>query len=159
MNGGCGHNQGQVYVRSSETGGMLALMYSWYFPKDQNVDGPVNSGHRHDWENAIVWLSGGGDNPTVKGISYSQHGGYSKVTGKKESEWSGDRPKVAYYRILAVEDHCLGRTGVQGGQQPLIAWNALPQSARDTLNTYDFGKANVPFNDAHFQSNLEKAKI
>lgn len=157
MNGGCTSSDGQVYSRSRDYSGMLAIMYSWYMPKDQNVDGPGNLGHRHDWENVIVWLSGR-DNPQVKGISYSGHGGYTVVQGKRDGTWSGDRPRVAYYAEFPL-NHSLGQSSTQGGEQALISWNALTQAARDTLNTYDFGKANVPFKDANFGSNLEKGKL
>lgn len=142
---------GQVYSRSRDYNGMHAIMYSWYMPKDQNIDR-----HTHDWENVIVWLSSK-DNPEIKGISYSAHSGYERIQFKVVDLWSGDRPKVAYYAVL--KNHALEGTTEKGGEQPLIAWHALTPAARFTLTNYDFGDANVPFKATNFLKNLEKGKI
>lgn len=46
--------RGQTYARGGWHKGRYAIMYSWYMPKDQIVDGGGNAGHRHDWENVVV---------------------------------------------------------------------------------------------------------
>lgn len=62
MNGHCDpgkdHHEGQTYVRGAWHKGRYAIMYSWYMPKDQNVNGPVNGGHRHEWESVVIWVKG-----------------------------------------------------------------------------------------------------
>lgn len=62
MNGHCNpgkdHHEGQTYVRGAWHKGRYAIMYSWYMPKDQNVNGPVNGGHRHEWESVVIWVNG-----------------------------------------------------------------------------------------------------
>ena len=55
--GGCRDNRrGQTYTRGTWYRGRYAIMYSWYFPKDQLTDGGGNFGHRHDWENVVIWI-------------------------------------------------------------------------------------------------------
>ena len=54
--GDCSSSTGQVYARAESFNNAFAIMYAWYFPKDQIVDGGGNAGHRHDWENVVVWI-------------------------------------------------------------------------------------------------------
>ena len=35
----------------------MAIMYAWYMPKDQPAHSATGSGHRHEWENTVVWVS------------------------------------------------------------------------------------------------------
>jgi hypothetical protein len=70
-NGMCGSNTGQVYIRSGTYNGAFAIMYSWYMPKDSPSSG---LGHRHDWENVVVWLSSASESATLRGVAISAHG-------------------------------------------------------------------------------------
>ena len=55
--GGCNDpSNGQTYARGGWYQGRYAIMYAFYFPKDQIADGPANGGHRHDWENVVIWI-------------------------------------------------------------------------------------------------------
>lgn len=55
--GGCNDPaNGQTYVRGGWHNGRYAIMYAWYFPKDQISAGGANGGHRHDWENVVLWI-------------------------------------------------------------------------------------------------------
>lgn len=55
--GGCNDGRnGQTYVRGTWYQGRYAIMYSWYFPKDQVASGSINGGHRHDWESVVIWI-------------------------------------------------------------------------------------------------------
>lgn len=151
MNGHCSSNIGQVYVNQASFKGECALMYSWFFPKDQNVDGPVNSGHRYDWENIVVWLSSCSNNARVNAISYSAHGKYDK---DRNPSLDGTHPLVAYQRNPIPLSHSLTKTHYHGGYQSGVSWLGLSPQARTTLDTYDFGKANVPFNSKNFFKNI-----
>ncbi|MCM5689485.1 NPP1 family protein, partial [Sinorhizobium meliloti] len=42
--GGCSRSPGQIYVRAGEYNGQCAVMYSWFFPKDQNQTWPLKGG-------------------------------------------------------------------------------------------------------------------
>ncbi|MFT3964285.1 MAG: NPP1 family protein [Sphingobium sp.] len=147
-NGGCSASTGQVYARALTYNGDCAVMYSWYFPKDQVIDG-----HRHDWENAVVWLSDCSSNASIRAVSYSAHSGYEKTVSPPTAN---GRPLVRYYTD-GFTNHKLGSTGSQGGSQPLIQWEALPAAARTALTDTSFGDANVPMKDANFINNLAKA--
>ncbi|KAF2822717.1 necrosis-and ethylene-inducing protein-like protein 1 precursor [Ophiobolus disseminans] len=151
-NGNCGSSTGQVYVRSGTYNGAYAIMYSWYFPKDSPSSG---LGHRHDWENVVVWLSGASDAATIRGVAISAHGEYQKYTSPP---LTGTRPKIGYLSIWPV-NHQLVASDKQGGEQPAIAWESLPQAARSAIENTDFGDATPSFRDGNFQSYLASAFI
>ncbi|PPJ60652.1 hypothetical protein CBER1_03685 [Cercospora berteroae] len=149
---GCSSSTGQVYARGGTYNGLYVIMYSWYMPKDSPSTG---LGHRHDWENVVVWLSSASTSATLRGVSASAHGGYDPNTSPN---LSGNSPWIRYFSIFPV-NHQLGFTSTQGGQQPLIAYESLTSAARTALENTDFGSANVPFKDANFQNNLAKAAL
>ena len=151
---GCSKSTGQVYVRSDTYNNDCAVMYAWYFPKDQNADGPANSGHRHDWENIVVWLSSCSSDAKILAVSYSAHGKYDSTTSP---HLDGKNPLVGYQQDPAPLDHSLVDTADKGGTQPAVTWDGLTDAARKALNETDFGKADVPFKDANFKGNLKKA--
>ncbi|OLN87238.1 hypothetical protein CCHL11_03668 [Colletotrichum chlorophyti] len=153
-NGGCSSSTGQVYARGGTYNGAYAIMYSWYMPKDSPITG---LGHRHEWENAVVWLSSASDSATVLGVAASAHGGYD-VKKSGVSFTGGTHPLIGYRSIPPI-NHQLIFTSDVGGQQPLIAWESLPSAARTALTNTDFGDANVPMKDANFQNNLAKAAL
>jgi hypothetical protein len=159
VNGHCSSSGGQVYVRSANYGGKCAIMYAWYFPKDQNVNGPANKGHRHDWEDIVVWLNTCTTGGKIQQISYSQHGSYQKVAYNSPGglKLSGTHPKVNYGQHGGILDHNVSPTDNQGGTQPGIAWQTMTQASRNTLSGYNFGAAVVPFKDSEFTKNLGKA--
>ncbi|KAF2150629.1 NPP1-domain-containing protein [Myriangium duriaei CBS 260.36] len=149
-NGGCSSSPGQVYARAGTHNGRYGIMYAWYMPKDEPSDG---IGHRHDWECAVVWLSGSTGSPSITGVSASAHGGFQF---NSSPNLTGTSPLIRYYSQWPL-DHQMGYTSTVGGEQPLVAWESLTDAARTALTNTDFGSANVPFKDANFASNLEKA--
>ncbi|KAF2136314.1 uncharacterized protein K452DRAFT_237706 [Aplosporella prunicola CBS 121167] len=150
--GDCDSSTGQVYVRGTTYNSQYAIMYSWYMPKDEPSNG---IGHRHDWEGAVVWLSSADATGELLGIAASGHGGFQTSTSPT---LDGSRPLIRYYSNWPL-DHQLGFTDEKGGEQPLVAWESLPEAARTALENTDFDKANVPFKDANFEANLEKAAL
>ncbi|KAK7422119.1 hypothetical protein QQX98_001862 [Neonectria punicea] len=151
-NGGCDSSTGQVYARGASINGKYAIMYSWYMPKDSPGPG---LGHRHDWENAVVWLDSESTSANVVGMAVSQHGGYETSSS---GTFSGNSPLVGYVSYVVV-NHQLIFTSTKGGQQPLIAWESLTDAARTALTNTDFGSATVPFKDSTFLSNLAEAAV
>jgi len=121
-------------------------------PKDSPSTG---LGHRHDWENIVVWLSSQSPSATIVGMAVSRHGGYGTST---TPNLVGTSPLAGYESFWPV-NHQLVFTSIQGGQQPLIAWESLTDAARAALETTDFGSANVPFKDASFAGNLAGALL
>ncbi len=149
----CGHSTGQIYERATWSHGRWAIMYSWYFPKDEPSPG---IGHRHDWENVVVWIN----NPESTSqqmyfLTPSQHGGYLKFY-PQQLYMSGTHPRISYSSAWPL-DHALNATVIQGGTQPLVFWEQLSQAAQDALNFTDFGAANVPFSNGNFMRNIEKS--
>ncbi|CAO2649973.1 Nn.00g012650.m01.CDS01 [Neocucurbitaria sp. VM-36] len=151
-NGGCSSSTGQVYARSGTYNGAYAIMYSWYMPKDSPSSG---LGHRHDWENIVVWLSSQSTTATVRGVAISAHGEYQKETAPP---FSGTRPLIGYMSVWPV-NHQLIATDTKGGEQPLIAWESMTAAARSAIETTDFGSATPSFRDNNFQSYLADAFI
>ncbi|KAF1937457.1 necrosis-and ethylene-inducing protein-like protein 1 precursor [Clathrospora elynae] len=149
---GCSKSPGQVYVRSGTYNNAFAIMYSWYMPKDSPSSG---LGHRHDWENVVVWLSSESDTATLRGVAISAHG------YEASPPLAGTRPKIGYISIWPV-NHQLIATDKQGmwrlgGEQPLIAWESMTPAAQTAIETTDFGSATPSFRDGNFQSYLAKA--
>ncbi|ETI42810.1 hypothetical protein PPTG_13769 [Phytophthora nicotianae INRA-310] len=151
--GGSGHGS-QVYGRSAWLKGVWVIMYSWYFPKDSPSHG---LGHRHDWEEAIVFI----DNPDVSepkilGCSVSSHGGYARHAPCPPWVIDGTSLKVRYKHSWP-KNHDLAITGDGGKFQDLIMWGQMTNDARRALNAVSFGSANTPFKDGTFQDKIEKA--
>ena len=93
--------------------------------------------------------------PTLLGVAASAHGGFSTTTSPP---LDGTSPLIRYFSVFPV-NHQLGFTSDVGGQQPLIAYESLTDAARNALETTDFGSGNVPFKDANFQNNLQRAEL
>ena len=128
-------------------------MYSWYFPKDQAAPG---MGHRHDWEGVIVWISDpaktSADN--ILAVCPSGHGKWNCSTDGYTLQET--HPLIKYYSVWPVNHQC-GLTNEVGGSQPLIAYESLPEPAKNALESTDFVKANVPFKEENWAENLGKA--
>ncbi|TVY43326.1 hypothetical protein LSUB1_G001413 [Lachnellula subtilissima] len=152
-NGDCSSSTGQIYVRGATYGGHYALMYSWYMPKDEPSDG---LGHRHDWEGVIIWLTSSTATTAsnILAVCPSAHGNWDCSTDGYTL--SGTAALIKYESVWPV-DHSCGLTTTVGGSQPLIAWESLPAVAQTALEDTDFGSANVPFIDVHFDTNLAAA--
>jgi hypothetical protein len=148
----CSSSTGQVYARAAAYGGYYAIMYSWYMPKDSPSTG---LGHRHDWENVVVWLSSASTTATLRGVAISAHGDYQKTT---TPNLSGTSPLIGYISYFPV-NHQLIATSTKGGQQPLIAWESMTAAARSAIENTDFGDATPSFRDSNFQNYLADALI
>ncbi|KAF4980599.1 hypothetical protein FZEAL_3412 [Fusarium zealandicum] len=151
VEGDCSKNTGQVYVRAQPHNGFFAIMYSWYMPLSWT---PLGDGHAHDWENMIVWLSDISDNATVVGMAVSQDDRY-------EARFRPDRPfdvpRVGYNRDQGMDVDGLIFTEDIGDEQPMAAWETLPDDVRQALTEADFGEESVPFIDLNFEDNLRLA--
>lgn len=160
-NGDCESSTGQIYVRgganitSDNSNSPYALMYSWYFPKDN----PSQAlGHRHDWEGVIIWISDSTSTTpeNILAVCPSGHGGWDCSTDGYTLHDSDSAPLIKYYNVWPVNHQC-GLTDVVGGQQPLVAWESMPEVSRAALEETDFGSGNVPFKEENWADNLAKA--
>ncbi|EGZ20226.1 necrosis inducing-like protein NPP1 type [Phytophthora sojae] len=157
--GGCrGSGSGsQVYRygRSTWYNGVWAIMYAWYFPKDEPTD---FDGHRHDWEHVIVRINNPVlENPTILAMTPSAHSGYSTYAPPPADMVSGTSCKVEYTSSWIFIDHHLEGTSTAGETQDLIMWSDLTDAARYALSTTNFGKADTPMNNGTFNWKLSKA--
>jgi hypothetical protein len=143
----------QIYGRAVEYEGVYAFMYSWYMPKDETLPGV---GHRHDWENAVVWLDSL-DSPSIVALSASYHSTYLYYYPPDSDYLDGDSAKIEYSTSWIVLDHSLSATSTAGETQDLIMWDQLTDAARTALEDTDFGSANVPFKEANFATKVAKA--
>ncbi|KAG9193077.1 hypothetical protein G6011_03112 [Alternaria panax] len=150
--GMCSSSPGQVYARAGAHNGAYAIMYSWYMPKDSPGPG---LGHRHDWENIVVWLSAQSTTATIRGVAISAHGDYDKVT---KPNLSGTRPLIGYRSIFPV-NHQLISESTKGGEQPVIAWDSMPAAAKKAIENTDFRDATPSFRDSNFETYLDEAFI
>ncbi|KAI3392060.1 hypothetical protein diail_6289 [Diaporthe ilicicola] len=138
--GGCEDTaKGQTYARATQSNGKVAIMYSWYMPKDQTVDNVSAGAHRHDFESVVIWL--GNDTTTVLGGAASGHGEYTITSGAVPG---GDSPTVEYFATFPT-NHEVQFTQTVGKTYPVSDWDAMPDDAKSALQDTDFGAANVPF--------------
>ncbi|KAF1930658.1 putative necrosis and ethylene inducing peptide 1 precursor [Didymella exigua CBS 183.55] len=149
-------NKGQIYARAAWHKGKFAIMYSYYFPKDQPAAGNVVGGHRHDWENVVVWIDDpANNNPSILGGAASGHGAYSTTTNPNRL---GNNVKVESF-VSFPRNHALQFTDTTGRSYWISDWDRMPDAAKSGLTNADFGSANVPFKPGNFEKNLDNAFI
>ncbi|KAJ4985134.1 necrosis inducing protein [Stagonosporopsis vannaccii] len=149
-------NKGQIYARAAWHRGKFAIMYAWYFPKDQPIPGNVAGGHRHDWESVVVWIDNPANaNPRILGSAASGHGSYKKTTNPNRQ---GNNVKIEYFTSFPT-NHELQFTNTVGRSYWISDWDRMPAAAKDALTNTNFGSANVPFKPSNFFANLDKAFV
>ncbi|KAI9150736.1 NLP effector protein 10 [Paramyrothecium foliicola] len=119
-----------AYSRARCNNGFCAIMYEYYFEKDQAVLGSFLGGHKHDWENIVVFTQG----ETVVRVAPSCHGGYGDASN--QFPINGQRPYIVYHKDGAGT-HCF-RFANDGDisspenpfgefyTSPLIGWDSWP---------------------------------
>lgn len=151
----CQKGKGQVYGRGINSheaesfNHQYAIMYAWYFPT-RYVS--ATEGHKHDWQQIVVWLNytGKGSNATaddfsIDRIAYSGPAGYNVWTGKTDVGTS--RPLVQYYKrgnFWGVE-----QASDKGDDQSLVMWDTFTTAAKNAVgNNTNFDGNTAPFSDA-----------
>ncbi|KAM7184533.1 Necrosis inducing protein (NPP1) domain containing protein [Naviculisporaceae sp. PSN 640] len=155
-----------VYSRRRCNNGWCAIMYEYYFEKDQIVCGGAGwesnaGGHRHDWENVVVFTQG----ESVKRVAPSCHGKYEKATNSPRLK--GQRAKIVYHKHSG-RTHCLrpadsddekieNYTG-QWFIGSLVGWTGWPSTwLRDRVMNHNWGKASIKLRDDRFGAALALA--
>ncbi|KAM0550180.1 hypothetical protein ACHAPJ_009028 [Fusarium lateritium] len=133
-----------LYSRRRCNNGWCAIMYEYYFEKDQLVWGSIGvgpgNGHTHDWENIVVFVK----DDEVKRVAPSCHGKYEHATNTPRLD--GKHAKVVYHKDSG-STHCWRMAneaddGIENytGQWflgNLVGWDNWPvvngRSLRDTL--------------------------
>lgn len=71
---------------------LTLLRYEYYFEKDvvsgACVDPEVELGHRHDWENVVVFVDDDVEIGSLHMVASSCHGGYNEDFGSGAKSWT-----------------------------------------------------------------------
>ncbi|KAL8341614.1 hypothetical protein RB598_003510 [Gaeumannomyces tritici] len=150
-----------LYSRSRCNNGWCAVMYEYYFEKDQIVCGIYGvAAHKHDWENVVVFVKDG----NVKRVAPSCHGKYDKATNSPPLK--DGRPKVVYHkdggsthcwRIANDKDDAIENYTGEWFLGQLVGWDNWPNVGLRNTAMEDFGGPRAKLRDEAFADNLKKA--
>lgn len=113
----------------------LRTRYDYYFEKDVAIKGsPVDGGHRHDWENVIVFLR----DDQLASVIASCHGEYG-FSNDNPRLFDGTHPKIVYHKD-GGSTHCFRQANPSDDNpvenetgdwvlSPLVGWNGWPSVA------------------------------
>ncbi|KAF1786947.1 hypothetical protein Pcac1_g28250 [Phytophthora cactorum] len=162
----------QVYGRAGWYKDMWAIMYAWYFPKGFWLDFPTR---RHDWKSVVVWIDNPDlETPKIVGVSMSKSDTKyykelktwaSNFVGYRMEGWRfnrtyiyGSNTSLRFQYQIDLGSPYLNFASWDGEYQDLIMWEQLTDAARVALNdSKNFGRAEVPFSDEHYEDHLDKA--
>ncbi|KAJ8561727.1 hypothetical protein ON010_g7956 [Phytophthora cinnamomi] len=151
----------QVYGRAGWYKDRWAIMYAWYFPKDQGFWSWIGGGRRHNWVHVILWIDNPElNNPKMLAVSlWDLDGVVTFASGAPglDSCIAGSTPMISYqpYDFGEPSYHTLRMITNKGEFQDLIMWEQLTEEARRALTEANIGA--VPFIDTLFKRNLEAA--
>ncbi|KAK8112936.1 hypothetical protein PG984_013462 [Apiospora sp. TS-2023a] len=158
-----------LYSRSRCNNGWCAIMYEYYFEKDQPVWGSFGHGHNHDWENIVVFAKG----DDIKRVAPSCHGKYEHAKNDGFLH-DGTHAKMVYHKD-GPNTHCWRFANDDDNKKQenytkqwvlgnLIGWNNWPSvqgkgSLRDVLYNAFNGGVGPKFwdKDDKFTSTLRAA--
>lgn len=144
-------------------------MFALYFEKDQTVAGGVfgtaAGGHRHDWENVVVWTTDG----VITHGSYSAHGDLFDAP-VSELDTQNGRLKFVYHKegVLTHAMRFASKGEVAENEYgtfvtpPVVDWYTMTgdgvsnQELRQVLSTHSYGSAVFPIKDDRFFSELNQ---
>lgn len=170
------HYRGKCFTESSRSfggiqvigrgkvgrGKVCAHMYSYYFPKDVGLFG---TGHRHDWEDIIVWTRNvNNQGERVLGVSFSRHGQYLKVNASqverdKTRAYAIYKTTIGTHQMNAPSRDELRRLSFNG---PLKVANyhqmiSLDNDLIGSLSRHDFGSAEFNLATPRFAELLKRS--
>ncbi|GMF41014.1 unnamed protein product [Phytophthora lilii] len=156
----------QVYSRSDWYDDKYAIMYAWYFPKGkgrQHVH-KLRSGHRHEWEFAVVWIDHpSADDSSLLGVSTSIGLGFNYEVPVHPANLVDSSIKLDSYTTFWGSKQGLRVTTELGDKQDLIQWDQLTHEARESLSetNFDIDEAVMPvvmpLKDGVFQQQLNSS--
>ncbi|KAF9767434.1 hypothetical protein IL306_000021 [Fusarium sp. DS 682] len=150
-----------AYSRKRCNNGYCAVMYEYYFEKDQAVGGSFLGGHRHDWENIVVFSQGS----KVVRVAPSCHGKYNNA--RNSFPLNGKHPLMVYHKdgggthcFRFANDNDISHPENPFGvfyRSPLVGWDNWPSvNLRNTmLNAWKGGVG--PKLDDEFGDSLKNA--
>ncbi|KAK4675123.1 hypothetical protein QC764_501110 [Podospora pseudoanserina] len=151
-----------VYSRARCNNGWCAIMYEYYFEKDQLICGPAwGNGHPHDWEHVIVFVQ----DDQVKRVAPSCHNEYPTATNEPRLH-DGTRAKIVYHkdgglthcvRMAAEADDDIENYTGEWFLGELVGWNHYPTVDLRTKLVNFHQDAKPKLNDADFAAALKAA--
>ncbi|KAM3499410.1 hypothetical protein MY10362_007327 [Beauveria mimosiformis] len=149
------------YSRKRCNNGICAVMYETYYEKDQAVAGSFLGGHRHDWENIVVFTRG---NDVVR-VAPSCHGKYDNA--RNDFPLRDRHPLLVYHKDgagthcyrFANDDDVAHPENPRGDffRAPLVGWDRWP-SVELRNKMLDAWKGGVgPKLDDEFEGALREA--
>jgi hypothetical protein len=132
-------------------GASTAVMYAQYFPKDQGNRRIGAGGHRHDWEEVVVFLNKNGQ---VLKAAASGHGSYQAIS---REFWDGNRVKVSYGTGNIKNNSFRPSPKTASGSPPILDWAAMSPAMKNAITTTDWGKASPKIIDGVFQKKVTEA--
>ena len=143
-------------------------MYALYFMKDKTVDTPVDSGHRHDWEFALVWTTNGV-------ITHATASAHWWAETRPIAEVSVDPGAPSHVKIVYHKDggstHAMRFAGAGERAEnhlgrwvtpKIVDWHTMTigklsnGDLRALLNKDSFGSADCSVNDSNFAARISK---
>lgn len=150
-----------AYSRKRCNNGYCAIMYEYYFEKDQAVGGSFLGGHKHDWENIVVFAQG--DN--IVRVAPSCHGKYDNAANEFPAD--GTSPQLVYHKDgagthcfrFANDDDIANPENPFGEFQkaPLIGWNNWPSEDLRNQMLQNWSGGVGPKLDDEFGDSLQAA--
>lgn len=151
-----------AYSRKRCNNGYCAIMYEYYFEKDQAIGGSFLGGHRHDWENIVVFVKG----DSLMRVAPSCHGDYEHA--KNSFSIQGNYPLLVYHKD-GWGTHCFRHANDKDQlkienplgvwfRSPLVGWNGWPDNGLRSkmINAYT-DAATVKLSDERFGNSLKEA--
>lgn len=146
-----------------------AHMYALYFVKDQTGNGCIVGpacGHRNDWEFGMVWTKDG----ELTHATVSVHGGV-ETKGIAKVPHNGDMAYMVYRKKSSTHTMTYADSGYKPVNPtcnwftpPIVTWDLMQgvgkadnSYLKGVLNTNDYDRAIVPFNDKNFVGNIRKS--
>lgn len=153
VSGKCSSSPGQAYTRSQTFDNLTAIVFAYYFPKEQNRNTIVTAGHRHAWHHVVLFLDEGKPARLILDKFGDEH--YSYIT------WSsiGDRPQI----VKSYETLSLYLGDGSGDSQALVEWTLLPKTLISPLedsiweSVDPYSSQKCPLLDANFPKVIEAA--
>jgi hypothetical protein len=149
----------KTYYRKASLGDYSVHMYALYFMKDKVAE--TASGHRHDWEFALVWTTNG----VITHASYSAHGNVNTDSITNLDQDPDTHVKIVYHHDGGLT-HAMRFAGENEQAEnhlgrwltpTLVEWDRMTEELHHIFNTHDFGAANCSFNNHNFPEEIAKS--
>ena len=154
----------QTYTRAewitdnSFPGAAMAIMYAQYMPKDQGKRWIGWGGHRHEWEEVVVFVDGNGY--AIKAAA-SYHGDYQKMSRSNGQYWDGNRIKIWYGTQSYFRNNSFHFSTGTGVSPPMVDWHDMDSSyrqrVRDAITHTNWGGPTAKLTDGRFWDKVREA--